>query len=106
MLDNCWVIVVSRWPRVRNVRLAVLSTNEPFAYKGPTTIQALASQNTAQIRPKFEKSLYLPNANYKERACLQILLSTILLLHFPFSDHCRNRHGDLDQSDRPNSRVQ
>lgn len=48
-LANCSLIVVERWPTIRNVRLAVALAKELFSNKGPTVFVPSSAQNPAHI---------------------------------------------------------
>lgn len=56
-LNNYWLINVPRWHTVKTVHLAIAFENEPFAKKGPTTVQKLPAKNYAKINTKLEKPL-------------------------------------------------
>lgn len=57
-LANCFIIVVSRSPIVRNVRFS-----ERCVQNGPTLVQQLGAQNSAKIRFKYLADLQLSFPN-------------------------------------------
>lgn len=56
ILENCCLIAVSRWKKVRNVYFAILLGKEPFSNNGQNlSLQLLTTQNPEQIRSKLEQ---------------------------------------------------
>lgn len=57
-LANCWLILVIRWPTVKNFRHVLPLTIKQLAIKGLTAVQSLVTQNLYQTRSKVEHPVY------------------------------------------------